>query len=278
MGILKGTIITILSFILLISLFLMSISLTMSWSLEYDTIKPNLKVAVKDTLGQEINLTSYINQGMPIMQAHCENNSEFVFNQEGYTFVLQCEKIRQGPEAIIDHSLDSLIEEAYYQEYDCKFFECLKETDTSLVLVSEKAREYWKSNFYIFLFISLALSTLIFIISNNKATTFLITGGLLIISSLPLLKIKWFLLKLPIPKEFENIILAFFTKSTNVFWILTIIGLLLFLFGISLHFFGLGQKLANWFSKNKENVSKDEVKNIVKEEVEKKKKIRNQKI
>ena len=270
MGIIRGAILTTLSLILLLSFFLMAISLTLSWSLEFDTVQPALKDSVNELAEEQFNLDENIEGKMVLMQAYCANNTEFVLHEGEYTLVLPCDVVNKGSNEVINFGINSIIEQIYYTNYDCGFWNCLKETKTSFVLFSEKARSYWNSKFYIFLLTSIGLSTLIFFLSQRKHSAFLITGALLVISVLPLIKINLLLSSSIIPASLVEVIKSFFTKSYNVFLILLMVGILIFLFGISLHFFGLGNRMSKWFSKNKENVSKEDVKEIVKQEIQSK--------
>lgn len=271
MGIIRGATVTVLSIILLLSFFLMAISLTLSWSLEYETIKPELKNSINELASEQFSLNENIEGRIVSMQTYCLSNEEFVFEEEGYVLEIPCNVVSKGSNAVIDFGIDSIIEKIYYQEYNCGFWKCIKETGTPFVLLSENAMSYWKSKFYLLLLISVILSTLIFLISHRKHNAFLLTGILMIVSVLPLVKINFILSSPLIPKSLGGIIQTFFTKSYNVFLIMFIIGFLIFLFGISLHFFGLGSRIARWLSRNREGVSSEDVKEIVHAEISKKK-------
>lgn len=279
MGFIRGALVTIFAIVLLISLFLMNASLTLSWSLDYDSLKPALKDSVKELAQDYIDLEEVIEDALPLMEVYCQNKTEYVFSQEGYTFVIPCEILEQGSGGIVDYGLDYLIESIYYQEYTCEFWDCVRETDTPLVLISEKARDYWKSKFYMFFLISLALFVLIFFVSKHKNVAFIIGGFLIILSSLPFIKLNWILSF--VPENFVPLFESFFTRAYNVFLIMFIIGLVLLGLGVAFHFFHFGMKIFNWFSKKKDEeiseekgdkISKKEVKKIVKEEVKKKSK------
>lgn len=271
MSFLRSGAITIFSIVLLLSIFLMNISLTLSWSLEHDNIKPALKDSIKDLLKDNINIENSVNNLDNSMKNYCRTNAEYVFSQENYTFTIPCEVIQEGTESVIDYAIEHLIDTVYYAEYNnCKFWSCVKETSAPLVLVSEKAHDYWKTKFYLFMAISIVLFALIFFVSKNKTVAFFVAGILMVLASLPFRKFDW-LFSLA-PKEISGIIPIFFTKSYSVFLIMLIIGLIILGIGLVFRFFGLGMKISRWFSKegSKDSVSKSQVKEIVREELSKK--------
>lgn len=270
MGFIRGALVTVFAIVLLISLFVMNVSLTLSWSLEYNTLKPVLGDSVKELIGDYTNLENAIDRTIPLMQIYCLNNTEFVFNEEGHTFVIPCETINQGSSAIIDYGIDYLIRSVYNQEYDCEFWQCVKETNSPLVLISKKAHDYWNSKFYIFMLTSLALLALMFFVSKHKNSVFILWGILIVLSSLPFMKLNWAVSF--VPEGFGNILLSFFTRAYNVFLIMFIIGLFLVGLGVAFHFFKVGIKISNLFKKDSEEASKEDIKTIIKEEISKSKK------
>lgn len=273
MGFIRGTAITFLSFVLLLSLFFMNLSLILSWSLEHDTLQPVLKASATDFMKNSLNIDveNALEGEGNAMESACLVNSEYEFNYEGYNLTIPCEVIENGTDSIIDYGMNSFIDTIYYAEYNCEFWTCLKETSTPFVLFSEKAMDYWRAKFILLLIISFVLFALIFLISQNKPITVLITGVLIVLSALPFRQLNWVLTF--IPKEFSGIFSVFFTKAHNVFIIMLIVGLLLVGIGLAFRLFGLSMNFMEWFSKDsKEGVSKSEVREIVKEEISKKKK------
>ena len=276
MGFLRGALVSVIAVVLLISLFVMNATLTLTWSLEYETLKPVIKDIVGDVAQEEFGLEEYLDEATVLMQEYCKNETEFVFSQDGRTFVIPCEEINQGSDAIIDYGVDSLVEGVYYTEYDCEFWQCVKTTDNYLVLISEKAHDYWQSKFLIFLLISIALFILMFIVANKKSNAFILAGFLTILSSLPFMKLTW--IARFVPESLKPIFLSFFARSHNVFIIMGIIGLFLFGLGVAFHFLRWGLKITSLFRKHAEeqedeenDVSKEDVKSIVKKEIAKEK-------
>ncbi len=274
MGLIRGGLLAVVSVLLFLSLFAGNVFLTLTWSLEYETIKPELASVVKDILAQQgINLDEVMEEYSDEIESHCKNNSEYVFSEQGHVFVFSCDNMLQGPEEIIEQGIDSLIEEHYYKEYDCEFWDCLRQIDDGqpFVLISEKARDYWKAKFYLTLMISTLLLIIIFFLVQGKHKLFIIAGISLIIASLPFMKLSWVFSL--ISSEYLDFVASFFTKAYNVFLINFIIGLAVFGAGIGLKFWSVGFKLSEFFSKKndvKKEVSRKEVENIIKKEVGKK--------
>jgi hypothetical protein len=153
--------------------------------------------------------------------------------------------------AFDQEELDTL----YYTEYNCEFWQCVKESISNslvpLVLFSEKAREYWSQKFLLSLGLSLLVFALIFLISKNRSTTFIVTGALLIISALPFRRLDW-ILKF-INEEVSPIFSVFFTKAHSVFVTIVVIGIILIVAGILCKIFGWKLK----FTKNEEIPKED---------------------
>jgi len=275
MGFLRGALVSVVGVALLVSLFVMNSTLTLTWSLEYETLKPVIKDIVEDVAQDEFQLDEYLDGATEVMQEYCENETEFVFSQDGMTFVIPCEEVNQGSDAILDYGVDALVENVYYAEYDCEFWKCVKTTDDYLVLISAKAHDYWQSKFFIFLLTSIGLFALMFIVANKKSNALIFAGLLIVISALPFMKLTW--LVRFIPEAFKTIFLSFFARSHNVFILMGIIGLFLVGLGVAFHFLKWGLKISNLFRKHSEeqdaedDVSKDDVKKIVKKEIAKEK-------
>ena len=270
MGFLRGALVTVIGVALLVSLFILNATLTLTWSLEYETLKPTLQDVAGDVALEQFGLEEYVDDATLLMQEYCQNETEFVFNQEGMTFVIPCETINQGSDAIVDYAMDKLVEEVYYTEYNCEFWECVKKTDNFLVLISEKAYEYWRSKFLIFFLISIALFLLMFIVANRKSNAFILAGLVTIVSSLPFIKLTWIARFLP--ASLREIFLSFFTRSHNVFIIMMAVGLFLLGLGIVFHFLKWGLQISKLFNKHAEeqdDLDKEDVKKIVKKEIAK---------
>lgn len=270
MGFIRGTAITLFSIVLLLSLFLMNLSLIVSWSLEHDTLQPALKISASDFLKNSLDAKNlFEGEAKTIMQSYCLVNSEYNFTYENYIFTIPCNVIEKGTDSIIDYEMNNIIDTVYYAKYDCEFWKCVKDSSVPLVLFSEKAMDYWRGKLLLLAIISIVMFALIFLISTKRPVTVIITGILIILSSLPFRSLNWALNL--IPKEFSGIFSVFFTKAHIVFIIIFIIGLVFIGIGFAFRFFGWSMSFANFLKdSDKDEISKSEVREIVKEEISKK--------
>lgn len=226
-------------------------------SLDYETIKPEITSIVSDIMRNQSDVAQNLDDVLQVMQVYCQNNTEFVYSFQDYVFTFPCETINNGSEAVITYAISDLVEQNYYKKYDCKFWQC--DMNPPYHLISEKAHNYWRGLFYWSLIISLILIALTFLLIENKHDLPILAGIVLIISSLPFLKINW-LLGLLKSWPFFEIFQAFFTKAYVVFLIAFIAGIVLIGIGIVLKFLGLGRFLGKWFGQkeSKKNESEDE--------------------
>lgn len=251
MGFIKGGLLFFAGLLLLLSLIVGNIFLTINLSLNYDNVKIQLTDIVKRSIQGEFN------QRFTEIQTYCQSSSEYVLNIEGFSQMnVPCGVILNGEDSSLDYVIKKVIEDNYYKEYNCGFFNCPTINGLPLVYVSQHAKEYWKQKFYLFLAVSLALIILMFFLTENKKTLSTDVGLLIIISTLPLLALNW------IVSNFDFISLTdiLFYKAKIVFWIMLIFGAVIMLTGFAFRLFG-------FFTKD--DVSKEEVKEIVKEEVSK---------
>lgn len=274
MGIIRGGLLVLTSVLLLISFLAGNIFLTMDLSLDYDNIQPEIVSIVMDIFKSETNLNQVVVDKFPFMETYCESHSEFVFNEQGYTFAIPCSVISQNFDAIVEQAANSLAKDIYYREYTCEFWKCFEEMKLPFFVISKKAKDYWHNKFYLSLTISAILIILIFFLVEYKTNWPILVGSLLTISALPFMKLTW-LLSLISNELFMKFFASFFTKSYDVFLIALTIGIIVLIIGIILKFFKIGFKVSNLLSKSKEkskNISKEDVKKVVKQEVSKNKK------
>ncbi len=262
MGLIKGGLFVTASVLLFLCFLVGNVFLTLSWSLEYENVQPELTAVIESIAETEINLLEKIDVEFEFMEEYCQNYSEFVFSQEGYTFVIPCEIVSHGSEAVLNQSIDNLIQEVYYQEYDCNFWDCFQKTERPFFLVSEKAQNYWNSKFYFALIISVVLVGLMMLLIENRLNLPIVVGSLLAVSGLPFMKFNWALAFMS--NEFvSQFFTIFFIKAYSVFLTTFILGLIILGAGITLRIL--------LFGSSKKKFSKNEVKKIVENEVGKSK-------
>ena len=74
--------------------------------------------------------------------------------------------------------------------YNCDFWDCLVKDEAPFFLVSKKAHDYWLEKFYFALVASLILLAITFFLVENKLNWPIYAGSILILSTIPLLKIE----------------------------------------------------------------------------------------
>lgn len=273
MGFMRGGLLVIVGILLFLSLLLGSIFLILSWSLQYENVQEELgsvaKELTEDKFGlieENFNLTEEMEEAREFMDEHCQNESSYVFSEGGYTFVIPCDildEVEENPSALIDQGIENIVEQIYYDDYDCKFWDCFEKTELPLFLVSEKAKNYWQEKFYFSLIVSLVLIILVFFLVEHKQNMSIIVGSLLIASSIPLMQLEKIIGSIA-GDSYLAFVGVFFSKTGGVFWIMLILGLVILGLGIAMRLLTLD------FIKKK--ISKKDVKKIVREETGKKKK------
>ena len=265
MGIIRGGLSGFVGILLFVTFLAGVVVLTLELSLDYDNVKLKLVPFVKDFTQKEFNINQVAQDAMPEINEHCKNNSEYIFVYEDEEFTIACDIAIQGSDAVVQESVEELVYDLYYGEYDCDFWDCLsiKDSKKSFVFFSEKAKEYWNGKFYFLLIFSLVLIGLMFFLVEHKTNLFVVVGGLLIIAALPLRKIDS-ILKTLIPKSFEDLFAIFISQANSVNIIVTIIGVVLVGLGVIF-------RILRWDS-FKKKFSKRDVQEMVKTEISKSKK------
>ena len=249
MGIIRGGLLVVAS-VLLFTCFLVGGSLlVVSNSLEYENIQKELVPVVTEVIEEQIDISSVIDEKFPIMQEYCQNNSEYVFDAEGQTFDVSCDSIEQGTDTIIQEVIEETVEEFYYTNYDCTFLNCFKENkEMPYFLVSEQTQNYFEGKFYFVLILSLIFVGIMFFLVETKTNLPILVGSLLVVSSLPFMKLDSIVGNFA-DKSLLQFFTFLFTQSYSVFIISLILGILLIALGIFLKFFGWGFKISELINK-----------------------------
>lgn len=269
MGLIRGILVVVVSVLLFFSFLLVNLSWTLSLSLSYENVQSQSTLIVKDILQEQIGLDDYTITTLPQMQLYCQNNSDYITVYQDYTFDIPCDIIMQGPDAVINETVKDFIHGIYYTEYDCDFLDCLKESEVPMFLVSEKAYDYWVNKFYFSLMASFILLILIFVLVEKKTNMPILAGSLMIVSSLPFLKLDS-VLSLFADKMFVKFLSIFFSQAYPVATQTLIAGIILLALGIALKFFKVGFFISKFISKFKKNseTKKDNKKQEIKEKKE----------
>jgi len=259
MNFIRGSLLVLVSTLLLISFLVLGIFATLNFSLRYENVKPQINSFISEFVKKEVS-QEVINEQAKILQTSCKTNSNYSFNDEttNYTFVIPCETIAKGTDEIINKESALLIDEYYYKKYECGFLECFNEQKSPWFIVSQHAKDFWKKQFYIIFIVSVLLMSLIYLLMERKNNFTILIGSLLISGFLPLLALSG-ISKFAVssfasdfPLDLNSMILIFFGKAINVFWTGFVTGIILIIFGIFLKLLKVGIEVEEWLEKKGE--------------------------
>ncbi|MEK6895498.1 MAG: hypothetical protein AABX48_03170 [Nanoarchaeota archaeon] len=214
------------------------------------------------------NTTSYITKGLNssfvkddmnkiyyTMLSTCQTGN-YTITEDGLnqTIVIPCDVANQGNEEVTNYALSQIAQRAYYENYSCDYWTCIKEGN-SLVIVSEKSQEYWMGKFYIALLISLVVIVLLFFMLEKKADLLIIVGIITALSALPILKINDLIVYLLGNSllQFLKIFETLFNQASYVFNISLTIGIILFVIGVAIRIAGGLEAIQKFFQEDKKD-------------------------
>jgi len=283
MGLIRKSGLILIVFLVLINIFMLGLFFTIQGSLDYSNVQTKINEVVVSLISQS-GISAKITELLPSMNLYCVENSDYVFNYETFTLAIPCETISQGEEAIYDYAIGYTVENIYFKEYSCGYWECFATEKLPFFLVSQFSKDYWRSMFYYSLFSLLIFLGLGFLFVEDKSNFFVLFGALFFVESFIFYKIEFAISLVSglilgvvgvagvLDVSFlSEILMVFFSGTWKVFLIFFLLGILLLFVGIFLKFVFAGKKIGDIFS-GKKKFSKDEVKNIVKEEIGKSKK------
>ena len=257
MGAIRGVLLVFVAVLLFLSFFSLNLLWTVSSSLEYENVQKQSTLLANDLLN-EVNITEIVVQNYPMIQLYCMNHTNYVFSYQGFTFDIPCSVALQGADAIVEEMIGGAIHGIYYAEYDCGFIDCF-EKYSPVFLLSEKFHNFVADKVYFPLILALVLFALVFLLVQKKTNAFIVSGILLIVSSLPFVKLDYLLSLFP-DKMIFRLLWVFLSRSFYVSIRLLIIGAALLVFGILLDIFKVGLFISNLFSRfrkeKKEKVDK----------------------
>ncbi len=271
MGVLRGFGLVIISVLLFVSLLTTGIFATLNYSLTYENVQPKIYNIADQVITTQIGTQEIVNQLTPFLEIYCQNNTEIIQKIQGYTFIFPCTVVEEGYDSILNYSVDYLVEDFYYKDYNCSFVKCFEQSDIPLFLVSDYARDYWRSLYHKFLIFDLILIGLIILFVEKKSNSPILTGSLFIASSLIILQLKNIgtaitkLILSPISMALSNetskelisqVVGMFFSESTKVFLWMFIAGIILIAIGLFFKLTALGMKIKN---KIEEKILKNKV-------------------
>jgi len=285
MGFIRGSVVFILTVLLFIALFLGNIFLTLNWSLDYNNVQPYLK-NLTNNLAKDSGSKALLLQEYNSKRIICSEKISINLTFEGNQIQIPCDIINKDAKLTIDYVINETIPKIYYKSYKCKFLDCLKTENQPLVLISEKGKEYWGDKFYSVFLISLIIFALLFLFVKEKHSSFILAGTMIIFSAIPFKQIIWLLSLIPEVLPFK-IMPIFFSESSRVFLVMLILGIFFIAFGIGFSFFKWGRRINNILSKiigkikkngdeePQEKLTKNDIEEMVKKEIEKSTKTKN---
>lgn len=267
MGFIRGGLLVIVCVLSFITIIVGNMFLMASLSLEYDNVNSELNEIVQEIEINGANITEVVevnimimnescfpgelcdlinspNQTNTTMEKYCSEKDNYIVNYSEYLLNISCDSVAEGSDAVLDEAIDEIIEEIYEDDYNCSgIISCFKESDGKpFFILSEQTKDSLQSKFYWCLFIFIILVVLTFILVKTKTNALIILGSLMIIGSVPFIKmyeiVSWIF-----RWDFIEFVKIFFTESLAVFWVSFIIGFVLLALGILMKVFGLGFKI-----------------------------------
>lgn len=274
MGLIRGILVVLICVVFFVSLLTAGIFVTLSSSLSYENVQPEMTSIVTKVIQEQIGESNIVNTLLPYLGEYCQTNSEITEKFGGYTFVYPCDIVEQGQTKIISYSIEYLVEDFYYREYTCKFWSCLDESEIPLFLVSDYAKSYWRGWFLKSFLISLILAAGIVLLSRRKSRGFVVAGAIVLVSSfvvLQLNRIGSFVARMilsPLSSVssktsqsiLSDVVGLFFSSSKAIFVWMIAVGFILIGIGIFLRLFRIGFKISNFFRRMEDNKNKSEEK------------------
>ncbi len=268
MGLIRGGFVLFLGVLLFVAFLSLNTFATLSLSLQHGNVKdeilpliygfgdPASKISKAFGMG-EFNFSQASDSAIAQMRMICQNTNitNYSFTYQGSNITISCATLQSGgKDAVLNETISGFIDSFYYKEYNCGFFDCLKEKQLPLFLVSQKAHDYWKGKFYLLLLVSLILVVLILLFMENRINAPIIIGILLALSAIPILKLSA-LFSFILGEPASLLIGIFFSGASRVFWISFILGLVLIALGFASKImnFGFIKKLIQKKPEEKQN-------------------------
>jgi hypothetical protein len=255
MTVIRGGLLVITSIMLFLALLIANVFLVISLSLTYDNVNKEAIPAIKDAFSDQIRVVRAVNNEYPIMQQYCQNYPNYVLDYEKVKVVVPCTVILQGQDSVVNFSVSEFIDEVYFTNYDCSFFQCFKQYKPPFFIVSKMTQDDFYSRFNLMLIAIGILCVIGFILSEKKSNFFLLISMLIVLSVLPFWKLEWLIVTFG--ANIQPLLLIFFSKSFFVFKTLAIVGASLFVIGLILKLFTVGFNLSTIFSKSPEQEKKE---------------------
>jgi hypothetical protein len=249
MGAIRGALLVFLTSIFFSLVLISGIMISVSSSLKYDNLKVQLVPVMNTVFLTDLNLNSTMDSIYTLMKSYCLYNSQYTFSYGNYTIIFPCSVINQGKNSVLNYAMGQVISGFYYQNYNCKFFDCFGQQTLPLFLLSDHTRVYLLNRFYIFLALVLLVLILMLLLSEKRANVPIIAGAIVILCSFVVLKLTT--LTSFLPGQFKQIGNVFFSGNYDIFKIMIITGSVILSAGIILKAIGIEEKLTKYLSERK---------------------------
>ena len=235
----------LIALVLIFILISANLFLTLGISLSYDNVKVN-SVAVTEKMFEKELASGQVDAFYDQLVRECDESQLVSITKQGALIQIDdelnspevnCADLKaSGKEGFISLIVGSFIEQNYYKEYDCTFWECFNQEGLKkpFFIISEMAHKYFMKLFYFALLISVVLLVIAFLLMSHRTNILPYAGILIIISALPFWKLDFMLSLSSIPIDIVQIISILFTDSFSVFLVDVIVGVLFIVFGVVL--------------------------------------------
>ena len=261
MGVIRGFFLVIVSVLLFLSIFSVILFNVLTSSLTYDNVEKQSFSIAHNFLQKDGNLTQTISKNYPYLEIYCQNNSEYVFNAEGYAVTIPCTNVTKSQDEFINAAIISLTKQIYYAPYNCNFIDCFKSGEVPVFLISKHTYDFFNGKLILFSIISFILSILLFLLVEKKANSFLLLGIFSIISSLPFFKLDIWLNSISNQMIAQSVDL-FLSQAFSIALGFLVLGIVLVITSIVWKIFNLGFLISNLISKftGKKELTKNNIK------------------
>jgi|WetSurMetagenome_2_1015567.scaffolds.fasta_scaffold81869_3 hypothetical protein len=256
MGVIKSILLVFVSILLFTSFFVSIFCITISSSLTYNNVQNQSLSLVHDVLQDKFNITSIISENYAFYEYYCKDYESYTFALENYTFNISCSVALNGKQAVIDEGINQFIHQVYYNDYGCHFSQCFKQQKIPLFLISKLSHDFFLKFFLLSVLILLVLLALGFLLIEKKTSLPILAGSVLILASLPFLKIGNLLTFFP-DKLYVQLLKIFFSQSRTIAIIFLILSGILIIIGVILKIFKIGLSATKFVSKIKKDKTKD---------------------
>ena len=243
MGIIRGTVLFLLSSILVISLLVGNLALTLYISVGSENFKESIVDDIASVIKNQTNAGESIQEALPELKDECVGKSEITINYGDFNATVQCDNLNESVDLVIKQSITEIIDEESSSDKCESPLSCFSKYKG--LFFSDTAKDYWKGIFILSLFVSLVIIAGMFFFTETKADLPVSVGFLVAFSSLPLIVVNFMLPYFE--KSMLKPISTILSGSYTVFVIMLGVGALLVVMGFGLKFIKIGEYISKKF-------------------------------